>query len=162
MIDVEVTLRDESYEDILSSEICKDIINKAYALILLNSNKAVYLDNYDNIVLSVLITNDKEMETLNNSYRGIANTTDVLSFAFNDDCSDKNIHFPIKELGEIIISYPCLLRNAGDINESKEIEAKRLLIHGFLHLLGYNHLTNDFEKEDMLVLQEKLLKEIEG
>lgn len=97
--------------------------------------------------VSVLITNDDTIRILNSKYRNIDSPTDVLSFAQNDE----------NNLGDIVISYPTLLRNTEEFDVCIIDEYFRLLAHGFLHLLGYDHKTNDFKKEKMLLLQEKLL-----
>lgn len=97
--------------------------------------------------VSVLLTGDEEIQALNKEYRGIDSPTDVLSFPQNDATL----------LGDIVISIDTLLRNASELHISVEEEFRRLLVHSFLHLLGYDHATNDFNSEEMLVLQEHLL-----
>lgn len=110
--------------------------------------------------LSVILVSDDEMKKYNNLYRGIDSTTDVLSFAFNEtdfiSAGEQNEN----ELGEIYISLSEVIDNAKRYNVSLIDEFARVIIHGVLHLLGYNHKTNDIKNEEMLVLQEKILKEL--
>ncbi|MDD6956971.1 MAG: rRNA maturation RNase YbeY [Spirochaetales bacterium] len=116
------------------------------------------IDENDDITISVVITDDKEITYLNKEYRGIDSPTDVLSFAFYDDTVMPELQN--KVLGDIVISYPFLKKSAKDNHVDEKEEAKRLIIHSLLHLLGYNHDTSDFATEPMLVLQEDILEEI--
>lgn len=116
------------------------------------------IEENDDITISVVITDDKEITYLNKEYRGIDSPTDVLSFAFYDDTVMPDLQN--KVLGDIVISYPFLKKSAKDNHVDEKEEAKRLIIHSLLHLLGYNHDTSDFVTEPMLVLQEDILEEI--
>ena len=110
------------------------------------------------ILLSVTIADDELIHTLNKEYRNIDSPTDVLSFAFDDDEIQGGV---VRSLGEIIISYPCIFRNGEEFSEDAKTEETRLLIHGTLDLFVFDHKTNDFQTENMLLFQETLLKEIE-
>lgn len=105
--------------------------------------------------VSVVFTNNEEIAKLNASYRNKDEPTDVLSFAFNEteawpDPEGNNV------LGEVFISTQMLSTNAVYFDVDEDEELKRLIIHGFLHLLGYDHETNS-EAEPMLQKQEKIL-----
>lgn len=97
--------------------------------------------------VSLLITDDEKIKELNKEYRNIDSPTDVLSFPQDDETV----------FGDIVISLDTLLRNADELKVSPKDEYFRLLLHSFLHLLGYDHASNDFENEPMLLLQEKIL-----
>lgn len=81
-------------------------------------------------IVSVLLTDDTEMQRLNRQYRGIDKTTDVLSFPSGDDW-----------LGDIVISLPQCERQAAAQGVPVRQELSRLAIHGTLHLLGRDHRT---------------------
>lgn len=103
---------------------------------------------------TVVITNNKEIMTLNNSYRGINQPTDVLSFPLN-----KLEQIKSKYLGDIIISSKVALENAKKNKINLETEILMLLIHGYLHLIGYKHKKKKDAKV-MFSLQNKILAEI--
>lgn len=109
-----------------------------------------------NFKVSVLITNDKEMQIINREYRNIDKPTDVLSFPqFNniEDMQEDSL------LGDIVISVDTLKKQADENEIDVKREAAFLIIHGFLHLLGYDHMEKGKE-ELMFDLQENILKSL--
>ena len=107
--------------------------------------------------ISVLFTNDTEMIELNKKYRGKDKSTDVLSFSMREGES-----FPSNEkenLGDIVISLDYVARQAEEFEVYLEDEIKRLLVHGCLHLLGYEHesVSENVAKE-MFDKQEEILQ----
>lgn len=149
MAELYLSFKKEEYENLFTEAYLKELVEKVAAA----AGK-----NRDGLSISIYITDDEEMRDLNNKYRGIDSSTDVLSFVNEEEVALNDIK---KEhmLGDIVISYPFLKNNAEELKVSVEEEAKRLVIHGTLHLLGYDHKTNDFEKEEMLILQEKIVRE---
>ena len=105
--------------------------------------------------LSVFFCNNTIIQQLNRQYRNLNESTDVLSFIMGE--MEGEHYLP----GDIVISLEKTEENALLFGVSPKEELHRLLIHGILHLSGMDHSTND-KKEPMLVLQEKLLIEIEG
>lgn len=101
---------------------------------------------------AIILTNDEEVRELNRDYRNIDKTTDVLSFK-----TDNNIVFPVNILGDIIISIPQMKRQAEEYQTGEKRELAFLVIHGLLHLLGFDHEDEEDEKL-MFDLQEELLK----
>lgn len=99
---------------------------------------------------SVALVDDGEIRRLNREYRGADKVTDVLSF--------KHEH-PL--LGEIIISYPQAGRQARSCGHSTKQEIKNLLVHGLLHLLGYDH-KKDKEAEKMRKTEKKILNNLDN
>ena len=86
--------------------------------------------------LSVLLTDDKKIRELNKKYRGQDQTTDVLSFPQNErEENEPNYHL----MGDVVISTVTAKRQASQHGLSLEEEIVLLLIHGILHLLGFNH-----------------------
>jgi probable rRNA maturation factor len=110
--------------------------------------------------VSVSFVSDDEIHELNRTYRGVDRPTDVLSFALREGEED----FPVPDegaelLGDIVISIPTAVRQAREYGHSVEREVGFLLVHGFLHLLGYDHQDEDSERE-MFGLQEEVLQKL--
>ena len=109
---------------------------------------------------SVHFVSDEEIRDLNRAYRGKDEPTDILTFAMNDGDEEFIVPEEEEELGDMFISLESMRRNAREFGVEEEEELRRLLLHGVLHLLGYDHETNDFAAEPMLIEQEKLMKEL--
>lgn len=101
--------------------------------------------------VSVSYLDDRAMKKLNLTHRGMAKTTDVLSFPSQPGPGE----FP--HLGDIVISLPVAEKMAKKFGVSRRREVETLIIHGFLHLCGYDHETDQGE---MMALQAKLEKEL--
>ena len=114
---------------------------------------------YDKAELSVLITDDEEIQALNSTYRNRNSATDVLSFPSREG---EGTEFTGEHLGDIAISLETALRQAEELEVSGEEELFRLLIHGLLHLLGYDHENVEPEvAEQMWAKEEELTKLLE-
>jgi probable rRNA maturation factor len=98
----------------------------------------------------VVFVSPLRMRACNRQYRGCDYPTDVLSFGYQDEQVDG---FPF--LGEILVAPEVAWRQGSRWRKGPEREVRKLLIHGILHLLGYDHETDHGE---MLRLQEKLLR----
>lgn len=109
--------------------------------------------------MSVNFVDNHEIQTLNRNYRQIDRPTDVISFALQDpvegeiDIIGENI--PLA-LGDIVISVDKVNEQAEEYGHSFERELCFLAVHGFLHLLGYDHMNEEDEKE-MFQKQERIL-----
>jgi probable rRNA maturation factor len=91
--------------------------------------------------LSIALVSADEMAHLNEQYRGVAGPTDVLSFGCDEPCaagSDEPI-----TLGDVIISPEVAEKQAAELGTTVEAELNLLLVHGVLHLLGYEHDADD-------------------
>lgn len=137
--------------------------------------------NFENWEMNVVFCDDKFMQEMNLQYRNIDAPTDVLSFEQGDYYIDDDEN-EIFSAGDILISDETLSKNAKEFNIAKNDELKRLLVHGILHLSGEDHgefhigINGDIldgnsnvvevseslknEEIEMLVLQEKILKEL--
>jgi len=95
----------------------------------------------EEVELGLYITNDAKMKELNRAYRGVDETTDVLSFALSESEAESFIGPPdsVLPLGEVIISFPRAAKQAEDRDRSLHEEMAWLVVHGVLHLLGYDH-----------------------
>ena len=109
-------------------------------------------------VLAFLFIDDEYMHELNLKYRGIDRTTDVLSFAFEDN---NKICYNIRQLGEIFVSIPKMKSQAEEYGHSEKRELAFLVVHGILHLLGYDHTKGLKEEKEMFEKQELVLNEFE-
>jgi probable rRNA maturation factor len=102
-------------------------------------------------VLSIVIDNNEKLRELNNQFRGIDAPTDVLSFPSGEiDLETGHLY-----LGDIIISWEKVQAQA--IQQSAECEIRLMVVHGVLHLLGYDHAT-DAEQKEMWEIQDRILK----
>ena len=129
----------------------KNIVNKVI-------DKTLEIENVDNAIFTIILVDNEKIHELNKTYRGIDRPTDVISFAYEDNEEKKNEDFRV--LGEIFISIPKMKEQAKEYGHSEERELCFLLVHGLLHLLGYDHQT----KEDEVVMfgkQEVVLNEFE-
>ena len=96
--------------------------------------------------LSLRLTTDEEVQALNRAYRGLDEPTDVLSFPL--DAPQANFVLPPRTprpLGEVVIAYPYVVRQAEEAGLPVEAELAHVLVHGILHLLGYDHEAPDDE-----------------
>ena len=118
-----------------------------------------FLVNYfslKNVVCSVIIVDNKKIHEINKEYRNIDRETDVISFALEDDETINDS--PVRVLGDIYISIDKAKSQADEYGHSLKRELCFLMTHGFLHLLGYDHMTKE-DEDVMFPLQEAILEE---
>ena len=89
--------------------------------------------------LSVVVTDDETVRELNRRFLGVDAPTDVLSFGLEAEDGFVTPPGSARQLGEIIISHPTAARQAGEAGHPLGEELAHLLVHGSLHLLGYDH-----------------------
>jgi probable rRNA maturation factor len=89
--------------------------------------------------LTVRVTGDRELRRLNRGFLGQDHTTDVLSFPSGERDSGY--------LGDLALSWPAVVRQAGEHGHSEDVEAALLVVHGLLHLLGWDHASPREERE---------------
>lgn len=121
--------------------------------IILSLNLSSLLKLEENTEISITFVNNEEIKSLNNQYRNIDKPTDVLSFPF-----DNSFNLPIHVLGDIVISTEKAETQAEEYGNTLNREIGFLMIHGMLHLLGYDHETEEDEKK-MFGLQKQLIQE---
>ena len=117
---------------------------------------AIKHEKLDNLEFNIIIVDNNKIHELNKEYRGIDRVTDVITFALED-----NKDFPkesVRILGDIYISIDKASSQAIEYGHSFLRELSFLTIHGFLHLLGYDHMTKN-EEEIMFSKQEAILNE---
>jgi probable rRNA maturation factor len=89
--------------------------------------------------LSLMLCDDETIRSLNAQWRGKDSPTDVLSFPQEEALSPGQFAQPPPLLGDVVISFETAARQAAELGHSLEHELRALLVHGLLHLLGYDH-----------------------
>ena len=134
----------EEYEEVYLT-----LLEKTFKHLKLNSEA----------ILSVTFVDDKFIHEMNRDYRGVDRPTDVISFAFLDGEKDKKKILqsggPVS-LGDIYISIDRAKAQAEEYGHPLKRELSFLFVHGLLHLLGYDHMTEEDEKV-MFKLQDEIL-----
>ena len=151
---------DLSVNDNIWSAKLKSLENKIPTIVDSIMNK-LDLVTHSNIELSIILTNDNEIQKLNLEYLGKNKPTNVLSFpAHNFDINNisSSLNEDILSLGDIVISYGTLEKERIKQNISFVDHFVHLLIHSFLHLLGFDHMTEK-EAEEMEKLEIAILAE---
>jgi probable rRNA maturation factor len=124
------------------------------------AGKVLEMENQPDAEMGVVITGQDKISQLNEKYLGHEGPTDVLAFALNESPSE--VVFPVPEgddtlhLGEVIISYPQAEKQAMGHRHSVKKEVAILVIHGTLHLLGYDHGEPEDKKE--MQAREKVIR----
>ena len=116
---------------------------------------AVVKEKLENVIFNVIIVDNDYIHELNKNYRNIDRETDVITFALEDE---KDMVAPVGErvLGDIYISIDKAISQAEEYGHSLLRELSFLAVHGFYHLLGYDHQTKE-EEEVMFSKQEEVL-----
>jgi probable rRNA maturation factor len=108
--------------------------------------------------ITVVFVRDKKMRALNRDYRGRDYPTDVLSFRAADEAGGEIGFGAAGYLGDLVIATDTALRQANEAGQSLEREVQELVIHGVLHLCGYDHETDNGEMNRLEYrLRKKLL-----
>lgn len=147
-------LIDEEFEDKLDSHWLEGIAEQA----LRAENAAA------NVEMGLVITSQDKIRGLNRQYRGIDEPTDVLAFAMSDAPGSIRFVTPpdgVQHLGEVIISFPQAAIQAQEQGHPVKDEIALLVVHGVLHLLGYDDEEPELERR-MRAREAAILKSIEG
>ncbi len=139
-INLDLGIEIEGYEE---EVIYKDV--EAYVKEVLEAEYEAEQEVY----ISLLLTDNKEIQRVNRDFRGKDSPTDVISFAYHDNPESSNGIYD--SLGDIIISLEKVEEQRKDYNHSFKREFYYVLTHGLLHLLGYDHI----EEEDKKVMRRK-------
>ena len=107
-------------------------------------------------VFSIIFVDNEKIHELNKQFRGVDRPTDVISFALED--AEEEFLSTIRVLGDIYISIPKMQEQAKEYVHGEKRELAFLVVHGLLHLLGYDHQTEEEEKV-MFQIQEEMLNE---
>jgi probable rRNA maturation factor len=118
------------------------------------AHRALEVLGLSKVELSIALVSDAQIKRLNKLYRNKDKPTDVLSFPIGEKVEDWLI------LGDIVISVDTAKRQAQELGYSLEEELKRLLVHGLVHLLGYDHELGGEEEKKFFELEEFVLREL--
>lgn len=110
----------------------------------------------ENCEVSVSLITEDEIAELNEQYRGIARPTDVLSFPM-DEVDDESEEQPELPIGDIMIAPSVVRAQAGDFGNTFDEEMSLMLVHGCLHLLGYDHIVD--EEAEVMEAHERVILE---
>tara|TARA_B100000282_G_C31473296_1_gene372296 strand:- start:7 stop:468 length:462 start_codon:yes stop_codon:yes gene_type:complete len=148
MIKVNVLSEEKSWsnrlrkKEELFNQVCKFFPKKFRFL-----NKKIYL--------TLLLSNNKKIRLLNKKFRNKNKHTDILSFPF----SGKTMHNKENYLGDIVISFDYMNKPKNLNTKNFKEKTIKIFIHGFLHLLGYDHIKNEDYKK-MLIEEQKIFKSV--
>ena len=136
-------------------EIIQDVIKTCYKQEKIENSK---------LIITITLTTPENIKEINKTYRDIDRATDVLSFPiFEKDELDKKIEkkdFEIEDmLGDIVISIEKVEEQAVEYGHSFERELSYMLVHGFYHLMGYDHIKED-DKKIMRKKEEQVLEKL--
>ena len=116
--------------------------------------QALALENKDDAELTVRIVDESESAALNEEYRHKSNSTNVLSFPF--ECPDE---VELNLLGDLVICAPVVEREAKEQDKSSQAHWAHMLVHGVLHLLGYDHIEES-DAQNMEAREIKILEDL--
>ncbi len=137
----------------------EDIINNVVDKCFENENLSKL-----KLYISITLTVPEEIQKINKQYRNIDKATDVLSFPMFEQEEIKELlknGYEIEEaLGDIIISIPKVYEQAEEYGHSFERELSYMVVHGFYHLMGYDHMKDD-EKKVMRAKEDEILNVLE-
>ena len=113
----------------------------------------------DETELAIMLTDDAGIRTLNSNWRGIDKPTNVLSFPALQPTGARGPDDAPRMLGDIAIAYETTRREADEEGKPFDHHLSHLAIHGFLHLIGYDH-ENDVDAEEMEALEQTILAQL--
>lgn len=141
-----------------SYEIINEYDEESYEILNKVLDKTLEKEDVTNAIFSVILIDNERMQKLNKEYRNIDYGTDVLSFAYEDNESEK---LPYRMLGEIFINIDRMKMQAKEYGHSETREIAFLAVHGLLHLLGFDHTKSKEDERVMFALQREVLNEFE-
>ncbi|HCH63261.1 MAG: rRNA maturation RNase YbeY [Deltaproteobacteria bacterium] len=128
--------------------------NPLLSQLLIQAQRLLVSIDFAHAELSVVLCDDPHIQALNRDHRQIDRPTDVLSFAMQEGEGQLDDD-PV--LGDLVISIDTARRQAAELGHSLDHELRVLLVHGLLHLLGYDHETSSTDAEEMRTAEQKLL-----
>lgn len=148
-------------EVLINSELEAEDVSAYEELIIRGFKAAARLEGLSALTeVSVTFVDDGMIQMLNRDYRGIDAPTDVLSFPQDDDGGFEAVPGMPRMLGDIIISLQRARDQAAEYGHDVNREVMYLAVHGFLHLLGYDHDSPE-EQKRMREQEERILKELD-
>lgn len=159
MIEIDTSISDPAWEE--ACQDCEAVIAKAVHAVFAHAPVAKDMIRHGvQPEISVVLANDDLVHTLNRDYRDRDKPTNILSFAMLD--GDHGWEAPKREgpctLGDLVLAFETVQREAKEENKTFESHFLHLVIHGTLHLLGYDHMQDD-EAEAMESIEIQILGE---
>lgn len=142
------------YSEIEENKKYEEIANKVFESCFKKENLYDY-----KIYMSVILTNEKNIQNINKEYRNIDKVTDVLSFPMFEKEEIDLVKEQEEVLGDIIVCIPVIKRQAIEYGHSEEREFAYMLVHGFYHLMGYDHIVEE-DKVIMRAKEENILNKL--
>ncbi len=147
-------LAEISYLDYEKDDKYEKIVNDVYEICFKEENL------YDSkIYISVILTNEENIQKINKEYRNIDKVTDVLSFPMFEKDEIEEAKAREEVLGDIVICIPVVKRQAIEYEHSEDREFAYMLVHGFYHLMGYDHIEEE-DKVKMRAKEENILSKL--
>lgn len=154
-ISVDTLVEDDIWNAKLSNH--DELIEETVEITLHNLN--IFEKNDKIAEISVTLTNDESIQSLNKDYRGKDKPTNVLSFPQIDWSNDDWKDDPMVMLGDVVVSFETIAREAEEQSKSLEHHFTHMLVHSIVHLFGYDHETDE-EAEEMEALEIEILKQM--
>lgn len=159
-IEVNTDITDERWQSSIANitEVIEKVKNATFAYVAEHENLPI-LQTDKPLVISLCLSDDNMVHELNRDFRGMDKPTNVLTFANidSDSFTLADDYFDEIDLGSIILAYETMTREADIENISLEAHFCHLLTHGFLHIIGYDHIKED-EAEQMEGLEVAILQ----
>ena len=150
------TIADINYQNIELNDKYEELINTIVEACF----KEEKLDNTD-LYISVTLSDEEYIHNINKETRNVDNSTDVLSFPMFEKEEIPKIKTGIQDvLGDIIICIPIIEKQAKEYEHSIERELAYMVVHGFYHLMGYDHIEEQ-DKKEMRKKEENILSKLE-
>ncbi|MDI6729447.1 MAG: rRNA maturation RNase YbeY [Thermodesulfovibrionales bacterium] len=152
---MEITIRNSQRLIRINQRRIESILKKVLKHLTLNRRRYSFIESAE---ISVLFVNDRKMRELNLQYRGKDKTTDVLSFPQIEQFKRFKQFERLTSLGDIVINLHQAKRQSKEHGFTFYAEIAWLLIHGLLHLLGYDHEKNKHQARKMREMEKELLE----
>ncbi len=138
-------------EDEKSKELIEKVLEKCFEIEKLESKK---------LTVNVVLTSPLNIQRINKEYRNIDKPTDVLSFPMLEKEEIESLDGSYEDiLGDIVISIEQVKKQAVEYEHSFERELAYMVVHGFYHLMGYDHMTDE-DKSKMRLKEENVLSKL--
>lgn len=149
------TISDINYQNIELNDKNEELINTIVEACF----KEEKLDNTD-LYISITLSDEEYIHNINKETRNVDNSTDVLSFPMFEKEEIPKIKTGIQDvLGDIIICIPIVEKQSIEYEHSFERELAYMLVHGFYHLMGYDHIEEE-QKKQMRKKEENILSKL--
>lgn len=158
-VNIELSVEEPAWKELWNTQLIEQALNAAGSCMPDNHPFHIISNNYE---ISITLCNDDFIQNINKEWRDKDKATNVLSFPQFEDIESEAAMFPegvAPPIGDIFIAYETVEREAKEQEKSFNDHSVHMLIHGFLHLLGYDHI-DDEEAEIMESLEVHILRSL--